>query len=235
MTPRRLNPVIQNMRSHRGRARQFWGVFDHSAVPMTMVDNERRHVAANAAARLLFRLSLDAMLARRVDDNTPPQQLPRLIGLWEKLLRDGAVADVYDVEFPDGGELHVVFCALANALPGQHLIVFAPADWPDHELIGVHTEPARDTAKSLSRREREVLSLIAIGADQQQIAAELTIAVPTVRTHVRNLLRKLKARNRAHAIAVAMHEGLLEVPPPSPAEYASSTRASASAHGDRPG
>lgn len=218
MTPRRLNPVIQNMRSHRGQARQFWQVFDNSAVPMTMVDNERCHLAANAAARLLFRLSLDAMLARRIDDNTAPKQLPRLLGLWQKLLRDGAVADVYDVEFPDGGELHVVFCALANALPGQHLIVFAPADWPDEELIDLPSEPARGAAGSLSRREREVLSLIAVGADQQQIAAELTIAVPTVRTHVRNLLRKLKARNRAHAIALAMHEGLIEVPPPSPAD-----------------
>jgi DNA-binding CsgD family transcriptional regulator len=38
----------------------------------------------------------------------------------------------------------------------------------------------------------------------------LTISVATVRTHVRNILRKLNARNRAHAISLAMQHGLLD-------------------------
>jgi PAS domain S-box-containing protein len=200
------------MGAHRGQARQFWQVFDDSPVPMTTVDNERRHLAANAAARLLFRLSLAEMRERRIDDLTQPDQLEQLQALWTTLLRDGKVAGPYDVDLPDGGELNVVFCALANALPGQHLIVFAPADWPEDELTEGQPEAESRFASSLSRREREVLSLIAAGADQQQIAAELTIAVATVRTHVRNLLRKLKARNRAHATALAMEQGMIELP-----------------------
>jgi DNA-binding CsgD family transcriptional regulator len=207
-----LHSVMQNMLAHRGRARQFWQVFDNSPVPMTTVDNERRHLAANPAARLLFRMSLTELLARRIDDLTRPEQLKLLSELWATLLTDGAVAGPYDVDFPNGDELAVVFCALANALPGQHLIVFAPADWPEDELIEVRgDERARRAPGGLSRREREVLSLIAAGADQAQIAAELTIAVPTVRTHVRNVLRKLGARNRAHAIALAMHDGVIEL------------------------
>ena len=101
----------------------------------------------------------------------------------------------------------------ANALPGQHLIVFAPADWPGDELVGSEMEAAKAPARILSRREREILGLIAAGADQQQIAQELTIAVATVRTHVRNLLRKLNARNRAHAIALALQHGMIELRP----------------------
>src|SRR5436305_15270508 len=126
MSPARLQPVIQQMQAHQGRARQFWQVFDDSPVPMTTVDNERWHLAANGAGRLLFRLSLAEMLERRIDDLTRPQQLERLEMLWRTLLREGAVSGPYEVDLPDGGELHVVFCALANALPGQHLIVFSP-------------------------------------------------------------------------------------------------------------
>jgi PAS domain S-box-containing protein len=203
---------MQMMRAHRGRARQFWQVFDASPVPMTTVDNERRHLAANPAARLLFRMSLAELLERGIDDLTSPGQIEVLRELWTTLMRQGAVAGPYDVVFPDGGELRVVFCALANVLPGQHLILFAPADWPENELIETRVDKVRRPAGKLSRREREVLNLIAVGADQAQIATELTIAVPTVRTHVRNVLRKLHARNRAHAIALAMQEGVIELP-----------------------
>jgi DNA-binding CsgD family transcriptional regulator len=70
----------------------------------------------------------------------------------------------------------------------------------------------------ITRREREVLTLIASGANSQQIAAELSISVPTVRTHTRNLLQKLGARNRAHAIALAMQHHWIDVPPLSPVD-----------------
>jgi DNA-binding CsgD family transcriptional regulator len=105
-----------------------------------------------------------------------------------------------------------VYSALANLLPGQHLIVFAPADWPVGELSHGEEEVTPPPRRRLSRREREVLNLIAAGADRQEIADELTISVATVRTHVRNLRHKLNARNRAHAIALAIQQGLIELP-----------------------
>ncbi len=87
-----------------------------------------------------------------------------------------------------------------------------PADWAGDELVDPGTPGGELPRRALSRREREVLSLIAAGADRQEIADELTISIATVRTHVRNLLRKLNARNRAHAIALAMQRGLIDVP-----------------------
>lgn len=217
-----IRSAMHTVRGARGRARQVWHVFDRSLVPMVLVDNQRRYVAANAAARLLFRLSLDEVLKRKIEDLTPPHMLWRLQERWGRLIRDGAVSGPYDVSFPDGSELQIVYCALANVLPAQHLIVFVPANWPEDELIVVDEPGTNPPAGRLSPRERQVLSLIAVGAGLDEIAEELTISTSTVRTHTRNALRKLGAHNRAHAIALAIRDGLLDVPGSGAAPPASS-------------
>jgi len=56
---------------------------------------------------------------------------------------------------------------------------------------------------TLSKREREVLALLARGATNREIATELKISGPTVKTHVRHVLEKLHLRNRAEAAAFA--------------------------------
>src|SRR5579864_2384724 len=210
--------MVRCMRANQGHAEQFWQIFETSRVPMVMVDNERRYLAANAPARFLFRLSQAEMVKRRIDDLTAPERLDLVHGLWARLMRDGVIAGTYEACFPMGN-LRILHGALANALPGQHLIVFVPADWSEDELLDP-VEDRRPSRRALSRREHEVLSLIAAGADQQEIAHELTIAIPTVRTHVRNLLRKLGARNRAHAIALAMQDGTLQTRSSRPARRA---------------
>ncbi|MBA3779311.1 MAG: response regulator transcription factor [Chloroflexi bacterium] len=63
------------------------------------------------------------------------------------------------------------------------------------------TKGARPT--KLSRRESEVLALLALGATNLEIAAQLRIGHPTVKTHVRHVLDKLHVRNRAEAAAFA--------------------------------
>ena len=52
---------------------------------------------------------------------------------------------------------------------------------------------------SLSRREEEILRLLASGLTDREIGQTLTISTRTVETHVSNILRKLDARNRAQA------------------------------------
>ena len=56
----------------------------------------------------------------------------------------------------------------------------------------------------LSRREREILGLLANGMNGAAIARELSISSETVRTHVRNAMRKLAARTRVHAVTLAL-------------------------------
>lgn len=63
--------------------------------------------------------------------------------------------------------------------------------------------------QSLSRREYQVLQLIAEGLENQAIGKTLFVSVETVRTHVKSILRKLHARDRAHAVALAFRTGVL--------------------------
>jgi two-component system response regulator DesR len=61
----------------------------------------------------------------------------------------------------------------------------------------------------LSEREREVLSLIAAGSTNREIAEELYLSPYTVKEHTSVLYRKLGARNRAEAVLLAQRIGLL--------------------------
>jgi DNA-binding CsgD family transcriptional regulator len=56
----------------------------------------------------------------------------------------------------------------------------------------------------LSKREREVLQLLADGMTGVQAAVRLAVAPETVRTHVRNAMRKLRARTRVQAVTLAL-------------------------------
>lgn len=70
-----------------------------------------------------------------------------------------------------------------------------------------------ETTQPLSRREFQVLQLIADGLENQAIAKILYVSVETVRTHVKSILRKLSARDRTHAVAVAFRAGVLSTTP----------------------
>ncbi|HEY3021082.1 MAG TPA: response regulator transcription factor [Solirubrobacteraceae bacterium] len=76
----------------------------------------------------------------------------------------------------------------------------------------------RATARvpQLSPREREITHLMAEGATAERIGVELGVSVETVRTHVRNVIRKLRARNRVHAIAIALERGEIALSDPTP-------------------
>jgi DNA-binding NarL/FixJ family response regulator len=62
----------------------------------------------------------------------------------------------------------------------------------------------------LTRREREVLALLADGADNESIARTLVISPETARTHVQNLLNKLDVHSRLEAAAFVMQNGILD-------------------------
>jgi len=62
----------------------------------------------------------------------------------------------------------------------------------------------------LSVREKEVLKLTAHGSSNKEIAANLFISDTTVKAHIRNILEKLRVKNRAEAVGVAISRGILD-------------------------
>jgi DNA-binding NarL/FixJ family response regulator len=67
----------------------------------------------------------------------------------------------------------------------------------------VRDEESLETVLGLTRREAEVLTLVARGSTNREIAAELVISVKTASVHVSHILRKLGASNRREAAAIA--------------------------------
>ncbi|MEZ5235816.1 MAG: LuxR C-terminal-related transcriptional regulator [Acidimicrobiia bacterium] len=65
----------------------------------------------------------------------------------------------------------------------------------------------------LTDREREVLAMLASGADRQAIARSLFISAHTVRTHVQRILTKLNVHSQLEAVSVALRAGLQHEPP----------------------
>jgi DNA-binding CsgD family transcriptional regulator len=75
---------------------------------------------------------------------------------------------------------------------------------------------ARRGAGPLSKREREVLELLADGLSGAEIADHLVVSPETVRTHIRNAITKLGASTRSQAVAIALHRGEIGDPSGAP-------------------
>jgi DNA-binding NarL/FixJ family response regulator len=91
--------------------------------------------------------------------------------------------------------------------PGTPRPVLASAKTP---LTVFRTPPTQQPANGLTARELEVLAKLATGNTDIEIAANLHVHEGTVKTHIRNILRKLGVRNRTAAIARALRERMIE-------------------------
>jgi DNA-binding NarL/FixJ family response regulator len=63
----------------------------------------------------------------------------------------------------------------------------------------------------ISSRELEVLSLVAAGKRNKEIASDLSIAEDTVKMHVRNILSKLQVNDRTEAVTIALRRGIIHL------------------------
>ena len=66
-------------------------------------------------------------------------------------------------------------------------------------------------SETLSPRELQVLELIREGLKNKRIAGQLCIAETTVNFHIKNIIGKLQAKDRTHAVTIAFRRGLLQV------------------------
>jgi two-component system, NarL family, response regulator len=70
--------------------------------------------------------------------------------------------------------------------------------------------PPSGSRGKLTRRQREILQLLADGGSTVVAARELGLSEETVKTHTKNVLARLGARNRTHAVAIALRESLID-------------------------
>lgn len=208
-SPRWVGASADRVTGSVGDAPRLKRVFARSPVPMTLVDHERWHIDVNTPARLAFRRCLRDLRDMRIDDLTPHWLTQTLEDAWERLLDTGSHAGPFEVTSPEGGLLHVSYFAVANVLPGQHVIAFAPADWPESELVEEDEACDDDLPALLTPRELEVLELAAAGCNGPVIAGELVVSAATVRTHFEHIYAKLGVSDRAAAVAKAMRTGLI--------------------------
>ena len=79
------------------------------------------------------------------------------------------------------------------------------------DIDSLEARPARRPSRTaeLTTRERDVLERLAEGRATEEIAELLHVSPHTIRSRVKSLLRKLGARNREHAVAIAVSEGAI--------------------------
>jgi DNA-binding CsgD family transcriptional regulator len=136
------------------------------------------------------------------------------------LVVDGQVVGVFQL-YQDSAALHQLQSLLWGAVAGMLTLlglagylagrlarrgpVPAVSPSPTSPVVAAAAEAA------LTPREREVLALMAANCTYKEIAVQLVLSEGTVRTHAKNILRKLQQPDRAQAVIAAVRTGLLHV------------------------
>ena len=123
----------------------------------------------------------------------------------QRLLQRAAAANACAL-LPKNGELTSMLDVLRTARRGGFSV------HPEllHRLVGSREIP-QQRKPALTRREREVLQMLAAGLDARLIARKMGISVHTCRGYVKSLLAKLGAHSQREAVAIAMRHGLINV------------------------
>jgi two-component system, NarL family, response regulator LiaR len=96
-----------------------------------------------------------------------------------------------------------LFAAIRAAHEGRPVAPAANAD--------TEANTSDSPAAKLTQRERELLGLMARGLSNQNIADQLSIAMPTVKFHVTNILTKMDADNRTEAVLTALRHKIVSL------------------------
>jgi DNA-binding CsgD family transcriptional regulator len=159
-------------------------------IAAVVVDDERRVLQVNDAALELFGRTREQLVGVRVDQGAPMAS-EGTEESWADFLRRGVAVGVATLRTTEGLE-DVPYISVARVAPGRHMTVLMPT---------YATEGGRGR---LSRREREVVALVAAGATGREVGQALSVTGSTVETHIRNAMRRLGARNRSHLVTLAI-------------------------------
>ncbi len=197
-------------RGGTGWERLFWLVFERTSNPVALLDESRRIVDLNPAAASLLGGTREQLIGTSLREKLDPEQGELADAEWSDFLRTGEYSGTRALVKTDGSEVHVSFAARMADIAGRRMAIFVAMAAGKREEAAI----ARGAANlGLTEREREVVTLIAMGLDTGDIAGQLHISPETVRTHVRNAMTKLNVHTRAQLVAVVLcgdqtlHEG----------------------------
>jgi len=211
------------------RAGEFWGMADCGTILVVDHDDAARLSAVSVAVRLGYEVRAvenAELLFERLDGERPALaivevELPGAMSGFEVLHE---LHQRFGVDLPVilvSAERTAALDRTAGLMIGADDYLVKPLD--TGELLARvrrslqrsgssngHGNGTPGDAANLSPREREILSLLARGKTQRQIAAALVISPKTVATHIQHLLSKLGVHSRAQAVGVAYRLGLVE-------------------------
>jgi PAS domain S-box-containing protein len=179
---------------------------------VVVVTDRRRCAEANEAACDLLGMSREEIVGQRLDSLLGPEMGERLAHVWTAFSEAGGHAGPFTLA--NGSEIQISLTP--NLMPDRHLLVLAPIAAGMVPAPGAATDSRHANGEETpggrrpSARELEVLTLLAGGATDPQIAKELDLSPATVQTHVRNAKAKLGARTRAQAVALVLERGLID-------------------------
>jgi DNA-binding NarL/FixJ family response regulator len=124
--------------------------------------------------------------------------------LDQTALREALGCGARGVALKAGAPAELIEAIRAVAGGGQYV---------DPRLAALLDARESDALCLLTCREREILDFLADGLSGEEVAARLVISPLTVQTHVRNLMHKLGARTRVHALALALRHRETELAP----------------------
>jgi PAS domain S-box-containing protein len=179
----------------------LWFVFRRSGNAMVLADEQRRFVEVNDAALRLLGRERAELIGTPVADTIRLSERERAEREWRAFMRSGEHTGTRNIVRADGSEVQIEVAARFLQVGGRRLAVSVTLANSDLQPPPTAAQGRRG---ALTNREREVVTLIALGHETGQIADGLLVSPETVRTHVRNAMSKLGARTRAQLVAIAI-------------------------------
>lgn len=176
---------------------------------VVVFDGQGRFVEATDSACRLFGLTRDELLQLQIADTLDGGLDGQAAETIKTLLTDGEHDGVYRIDDGSGQTIELEHSSRADILPGLHMSTLRR-----RETYLKNTKQSEDQQpqqkSQLSSREKEIMTLLALGENNQTIAKKLFLAPETVRHYTRMARIKLGAKSRSHAIALAVATGQID-------------------------
>jgi PAS domain S-box-containing protein len=186
---------------------------ESAAWPLTVTDADGNILAANEAAASLLGYSRAEFQTLHILDICSLERTSAAAEVLEQLARNGTVGGVGPARHREGANVLVRYVGSKLELEGRAFYVFS--SFPIRVIDTSRTPQARGgsargQAAEITEREREILLLVGEGYENDAIARRLHLSVNTVKTYMQRVLAKLGAHSRAHALALAIRNGLID-------------------------